>query len=96
MFERVYFLRVKCSRFPTSIISYAVWTYQCFALSTAKVEELLAKRGIDPGPDQQSTLQNYAQERCKIETSVNFNCIWTPLGGQARREIFLRRSKRKL
>ncbi len=33
-------------RFPTEIISYAVWLYYRFALSHRDVEELLAERGV--------------------------------------------------
>ncbi|NVK35141.1 MAG: IS6 family transposase [Rhodobacteraceae bacterium] len=46
MFKRLDFPRLKGVRFPSSIISYAVWTYHRFALSTADVEDLLAERGI--------------------------------------------------
>jgi putative transposase len=46
MFERLDFPRLKGFRFPRSIISYAVWAYHRFALSTADVEDLLAERGI--------------------------------------------------
>jgi len=46
MFERLDLPRLKGFRFPSSIISYAVWVYQRFALSTADVEDLLAERGI--------------------------------------------------
>lgn len=38
--------RIKGFRFPRSIISYAVWAYYRFNLSTADVEDLLAERGI--------------------------------------------------
>jgi len=38
--------RLKGFRFPREIISYAVWTYHRFALSTADVEDLLAERGV--------------------------------------------------
>ena len=38
--------RLKGFRFPREIISYAVWAYHRFALSTADVEKLLAKRGV--------------------------------------------------
>jgi len=33
-------------RFPSEIISYAVWLYFRFSLSFRDVEELLAQRGI--------------------------------------------------
>ncbi len=33
-------------RFPSAIISYAVWLYHRFCLSFREVEELLAERGI--------------------------------------------------
>ena len=33
-------------RFPSVIISYAVWLYHRFCLSFREVEELLAERGI--------------------------------------------------
>jgi putative transposase len=46
MFERLDLPRLKGFRFPSSIISYAVWAYHRFALSTADVEDLLAERGI--------------------------------------------------
>ncbi len=46
MFKRLDFPRLKGFRFPRSIISYAVWAYHRFALSTADVEDLLAERGI--------------------------------------------------
>ncbi len=46
MFERLDLPRLKGFRFPTSIISYAVWASHRFALSTADVEDLLAERGI--------------------------------------------------
>ncbi len=39
--------RLKGFRFPREIISYAVWAYHRFALSTANVEDLLAERGVD-------------------------------------------------
>ena len=38
--------RLKGFRFPREVISYAVWAYHRFALSTADVEDLLAERGI--------------------------------------------------
>lgn len=38
--------RLKGFRFPREIISYAVWAYHRFALSTADVEDLLAARGV--------------------------------------------------
>lgn len=38
--------RLKGFRFPREIISYAVWAYHRFVLSTADVEDLLAERGI--------------------------------------------------
>ena len=38
--------RLKDFRFPREVISYAVWTYHRFALSTADVEDLLAERGV--------------------------------------------------
>jgi len=38
--------RLKGFRFPREIISYAVWAYYRFALSTADVEDLLAERGV--------------------------------------------------
>ena len=38
--------RLKGFRFPREIISYAVWAYHRFALSTADVEDLLAVRGV--------------------------------------------------
>jgi putative transposase len=37
---------LKGFRCPREIISYAVWTYHRFALSTADVEDLLAERGV--------------------------------------------------
>jgi putative transposase len=46
MFKRFDLPRLKGFRFPRSIISYAVWAYHRFALSTADVEDLLAERGI--------------------------------------------------
>lgn len=46
MFELLDLPRLKGFRFPRSIISYAVWAYHRFALSTAGVEDLLAERGI--------------------------------------------------
>lgn len=46
MFEHLDLPRLKGFRFPRSIISYAVWAYHRFALSTADVEDLLAERGI--------------------------------------------------
>ena len=33
-------------RFPTEIISHAVWLYYRFALSHRDIEDLLAERGI--------------------------------------------------
>ena len=33
-------------RFPSEIISYAVWLYHRFCLSFRDVEELLAERGV--------------------------------------------------
>ncbi|WP_461406762.1 IS6 family transposase, partial [Falsiruegeria mediterranea] len=38
--------RLKGFRFPRDIISYPVWAYHHFALSTANVEDLLAERGV--------------------------------------------------
>ena len=38
--------RLKGFRFPREIISYAVWTYHRFALSTADVEDLLAEPSV--------------------------------------------------
>ena len=38
--------RLKRFRFPREIISYAVWAYHRFALSTADVEDLLAERSV--------------------------------------------------
>lgn len=38
--------RLKGFRFPREIISYAVWAYHRFALSTDDVEDLLAERGV--------------------------------------------------
>ena len=38
--------RLKGFRFPREIITYAVWAYHRFALSTADVEDLLAERGV--------------------------------------------------
>lgn len=38
--------RLKGNRFSQAIISYAVWTYHRFDLSTADVEDLLAERRI--------------------------------------------------
>lgn len=40
------FRRLKGFRFPREVISYAVWAYHRFALSTADVEDLLAERGV--------------------------------------------------
>ena len=37
---------IKDFRFPRVIISYAVWMYYRFNLSTADVEDLLTERGI--------------------------------------------------
>jgi putative transposase len=33
-------------RFPSQIISHAVWLYQRFCLSFREVEDLLAERGV--------------------------------------------------
>ena len=38
--------RLKGFRFPREVISYAVWAYHRFALSTADAEDLLAERGV--------------------------------------------------
>ncbi len=38
--------RLKGFRFPREIITYAVWGYHRFALSTGDVEDLLAERGV--------------------------------------------------
>ena len=38
--------RLKWFRFPREVVSYAVWAYHRFALSTADVEDLLAERGV--------------------------------------------------
>jgi putative transposase len=38
--------RLKGFRYPREIITYAVWAYHRFALSTADVEDLLAERGV--------------------------------------------------
>lgn len=40
------FPRLKGFRFPHEIATHAVWAYYRFALSTADVEELLAKHGV--------------------------------------------------
>ena len=34
-------------RFPTAIISHAVWLYHRFALSFRDVEDMLARRGVE-------------------------------------------------
>ena len=39
--------RLKRLRHPREVISYAVWAYHRFALSTADVEDLLAERGVN-------------------------------------------------
>ena len=38
--------RLKGFRYPREMISYAVWAYYRFAMSTADVEDLLAERGL--------------------------------------------------
>ncbi len=38
--------RIKCFRFPRSVIGYTVWAYHRFALSLRDVEDLLAERGV--------------------------------------------------
>ena len=38
--------RLKGFRYPREVISYAVWAFHRFALSTAEVEDLLAARGV--------------------------------------------------
>lgn len=38
--------RLKGFRFPREIVSFAVWAYHRFALSTGDVEDLLAARGV--------------------------------------------------
>ena len=38
--------RLKGCRHPREIIAYTVWAYHRLALSTADVEDLLAKRGV--------------------------------------------------
>ena len=38
--------RLKGYRHPREVISYAVWAYHRFALSTADVEDPLAERGV--------------------------------------------------
>jgi putative transposase len=38
--------RLKCHRFPRTVIGYAVWAYHRFALSLRDVEDLLAERGV--------------------------------------------------
>ena len=38
--------RLKGFRYPREVISYAVWAYHRFALSTADVEDLLAERCV--------------------------------------------------
>lgn len=38
--------RLKGFRFPREVISFAVWAYHRFSLSTADVEDLLAERGV--------------------------------------------------
>ena len=38
--------RLKGFHHPREVISYAVWAYHRFALSTADVEDLLAERGV--------------------------------------------------
>ena len=39
--------RLKGFRHPREVISYTVWAYHRFALSTADVEDLLAERGVN-------------------------------------------------
>lgn len=43
--------RLKGFRFPREIISYAVWAYHRFALSTADLEDLLAGGGVTVSPE---------------------------------------------
>ncbi|PSL18295.1 putative transposase [Shimia abyssi] len=38
--------RLRGFRYPREVISYAVWAYHRFAMSTADVEDLLAERGV--------------------------------------------------
>ena len=38
--------RLKGFSFPLEVVAYAVWAYHRFTLSTADIEDLLAKRGI--------------------------------------------------
>ena len=38
--------RLRGYRFPREVVTYAVWAYHRFALSTADVEDLLAERGV--------------------------------------------------
>ena len=45
-------LRLKGYQSPRAVVTYGVWVYHRFALSTADVEDLLAERGVT-GPLQQ-------------------------------------------
>ena len=42
--------RLKSYRFAREIVTYPVWAYQRFALSTADVDDLLAERGVIVSP----------------------------------------------
>jgi len=39
--------RTSGHRYPTEIISHAIWLYYCFTVSFRDVDEILATRGID-------------------------------------------------
>ena len=57
--------RLKGFRYPREVISYAVWAYHRFALSTADVEDLLAERGV-----------TVSRETVRLGSVANFYYDW--------------------
>ena len=76
--------RLKGYRFPREIISYAVWAYYRFALSTADVEDLLAERRCctdRPRFGTRPTRDGFQAVRSKCgrpRRVIRFR-IWTPI-----------------
>ena len=68
--------RLKGFRFPREIISYAVWAYHRFALSTADVEDLLAERGVG---DVLLAWENEAHLALKEFGADKFDIVYPPV-----------------
>lgn len=68
--------RLKGYRFPREVVAYAVWAYHRFALSTADVEDLPAKRGVTVSRE---TVRKWVNRCCHI------NCAGSHEGDCVRR-----------